>query len=294
MKKKMMSLALALVMCLSLCVPAFAGDADILVNSSSNADSVGNIMTYNLYQRENDYYVMKYYLNGKIQTEYELDGSRYINATDVDSGKYTLDSAEIIQPVSNHPMLSAYSRPIHLGNINYNKSPRYVNKPSASIEYTTSVKNGTYQITAKSGTRLSDATAVASNFIIGFALSTAYAAAASTIAGAVLIAMVSASGSSVIGGIVQAPFTKSFDCIRATYSYSVTLSQGTHIIDTASYPKYGTDEYVEFNGIKDSETYHTGYVPTNWHENDSFARQIWTDCSNYSCPGVSSYSDIQI
>ncbi|WP_312159976.1 hypothetical protein [Oscillibacter sp.] len=86
MKKKMMSLALAVVMCLSLCVPAFATDN---INGTVQpeiratvADENGNVISSVTHEADSDY-IVEIYLGGRTRTGSERGGTANVKTTPV-------------------------------------------------------------------------------------------------------------------------------------------------------------------------------------------------------------------
>lgn len=296
MFKKIISFCLALIICLSLCVPAFAKDTKTIQSESYILDTDGNRLTFEMQEGTDGTYIMNYFVGGKIQTVYTIEDPSHISATTAEGETYTVDTKNIIQ--EGYSAMPTVERPIHFCTIKYNIS-RYsaTENPYASVELTEKIDNKPYIVNGYRDSPYPDiVTTVASYIISGVIAVSVPPASAHLFAQAIVNSMLASVGGNVVNGMISAVFTEIFEARNIHFTYEATLSVGSKIIGTTKMSNAGTTSVVSYKNVEYSDTYHSGYTPSQMQNTQGkFAVEIWNGCCwEYTCPGYISYNYIRV
>lgn len=291
--KKLISIVLSLAMCLTLCAPAFAADADkkdtALSTLSMSAD--GQSLSFDLQEVDNGEYELKFYMNGELIRIHTIAPGRTIETLDCKTKKVsTMDipSCEVATVEDN--VTRAPVRWTHLGYMHFKYSSVYDCESAAAVSCRAT---DSYASTYSVNTGVSRTVDSAVTLVVGVILSeliAPYIAAAGALAAAqaIVAAMIVENNASVIGDTISGIFVDSYDCTVTDYMIS-TQVVGTGISSSEKVTYEGVLYTVDYG----NESYATEaadndyYTPETW-KHPMFARYIWND----SLPGSPTFPGI--
>ena len=181
MKKKLTALFLAVIMCMNLCVPAFAVDSAIstIADVATMEDADGNELKFELLYTGDNNYTMNYYVNSILKTTYSFTkGSNQIFATQIGgtsriANNYTLNVDDYIQTTSSPATVSTGISPLaitwkSLGTISYRTCAELGAAPTLTLQYNIAdIYLETHTLVTKEGQMIADLVTLVASVLIG-------------------------------------------------------------------------------------------------------------------------------
>lgn len=271
--------------------------AEIIQNKDSVTvmDDTGFRMHFELVPNVDGTYNLLYYLNGVLDTIYQLDAdSELIEATSANgSESYIVTRESVNTPYDNDIQQQAVSvEPLYsdLGQINYNYSRVYECSPYAILSYRiTDHQTNAYHVNTYLESDYPDVVAAIVGIIIALNVPASTGVAGITaLAVAILDAMLVNQGAEVVNQVISMFFIDTYDCDITTYSIVAgVIANG--LTPTATRYDNGKKYKIYYSNLY-SEIKYEGWTAENWAQ-DAFADKIWDDCVSVwnVCPGVYSY-----
>ncbi len=288
MKKKLVSLFLALAMCLGLCVPAFAADTKSVNNTGNSYFGY----TFSETRLENGDYVFTSYYEGEIQKRYTINAHNpniYVQnlADNAQRSNYILQRPEIAVPQNE----TRAERWASLGFINYKT---HVSLGDVRVYVMTygSQRESSIPVEAPKNSFFDDVVAT----IVGGAIednlepyinSSGYDLVG--FAASVLTSILVSKAIEVIQGIIQDKCSDQVDSIITEWDFrgTPTSSNGKTV------EVYALGETVEVWHSETKKFIYTenGITMSSWKKGDLLAAVLWDELyPSYSDPGVKSYT----
>lgn len=279
--KKLTSLALALVMCLTLCVPAFAA-------SNVNSNSVliyecGDVKIYSFEKPNGDVELSQYENNELVQRDTIYSNSAGVISREffkngIDNGSDILhvnDYIALSKSPAQMPALQAAST--LAGTINYRATYNtgYVYY-GARCQYNTIYVGQTTCTINQTGGYFVDLVAL----VVG-AINLP-----SLIASEFLQALLVGLGITIVGGVIKGLISDTVSCIETDYNWTLTDTTNSSNYELVSGAKYYINDTK--SAVK-GKNYYDGFVPQDWGTS-SFAGMVHSELFSYLMWDVVSWS----
>ena len=292
MKKKLTALFLALVMCMTLCVPALAANTVTVEPATIYTihDDVGNEFGFELITNDNNSYTMNYFLNGVLNTVYTFNRNiSTISATRTgslarNSTTYMFDARKFVNEVNGQVCTFAPTAVSEtwasLGTIYYSATSDFPGETlTATLQYQLErVSSKRYNFSVVAGDLLSDAIASVVGILIGFFSKNFDAG---SIGAEFVKSMLTSAGISFVGGIISANFTDDYNTIYRSILVKATMNHSSADVPVNYYS--GTEERIVYNDFMPyEESVVTGIttIRASW-ANRTFAKAVWDDSFIY-------------
>jgi hypothetical protein len=281
MKKKMMSLALALVMCFTLSVPAFA--ASDVVNDSVLIYECGDVTIYSLEKPNGDVELSQYESNELVQRD-TINSNRtgvvvrefFKNGTAI--GSDILHVNDYIAISESPVQMPALQRANTLaGTINYRATYNtgYVYYGARCQYNTINVGQTTYTINQNGGAFVDLVSLVVGAISLPSFL-------ASEFVQALLVGL----GISVASGAIKGQVSDTVACIETVYNWTWTDTTNSSNYEMVSGARYYVNDTK--SAVK-GKNYYDGFVPQDWGTS-SFAGMVHSELFSYLMWNVVSWS----
>lgn len=291
LKKRITSMLLVVSMLMGLSAQVFATEQEIPTESKSvfvMQDADGNKMEFSIKELENGSYLMSYFSNGVLETEYIFDGSQYIIERHTNGTESTFDATKYVQvdPIETYSTKTVQK---DFCTIKYKYSSYFDYTPTADIDYVCKTTQKTVNVTAEKQAKFSKVVASCVNILIGlFAPQLFTAAGFSNIASGVISTALAAIGGKVVDDTITKSLSEDFNCKIETYDYKIEMDiLGT--VKSVTYKNAG-EIFEMYYEADDHWTHDIKEIPPERARElpATFAKTIWNETFVASYPGYSS------
>ena len=299
MMKRTIGAILALVMCMSLCAPAFATE---IIESEDEvklqtADFYG--YTFTEMQLANGDYVICSFYEGQPQKCYTIPKNggdilvEYVGRSET-SGNYTIERPQIVwhevEPLSAEAV--AANRWAYLGWINYEDHP-LAGTVRGQVSCNGTTRRAADDIDEPKNTLLDDMVASVAAFLVdaGVVKIIEIYGGRVNAAGALVISLLSEHGVNVVSGKIDRAVSDTVETYITDWDFKVSpFIEGVSGTSVYLY-EMGVSELILYNDTNEWETEDDDVTRSTWTEKPSFARAAWEEMyPDYTYPGVDSYT----